>query len=110
MKNLFVILFLLVGVVLNANPLSDATATFKVYGNCEMCKKRIETSLKKPSVKSAIWNVDTKIITVVYDPKSITVDDLHKSIASVGYDTEKVKASDKTYSKLPECCQYERAK
>ena len=108
-KMLIIALFASVAVWAN-NPLHDETTTFKVYGNCEMCKKRIETSLKKQGVKSANWNVDTKIITVVYDVHSISVDDMHKSIAAVGYDTIKEKASDKVYNNLPECCQYEREK
>lgn len=87
------------------------TTTFKVYGNCTMCKKTIETALKKnTSIKSADWNVETKMITVVYDPHSIGIDDIHKIIADAGYDTEKVKASDVAYKKLPGCCQYERKK
>lgn len=110
MKTLFVLISLFITTLVNAKPMHDETATFKVYGNCEMCKKRIETSLKKPGIKSANWNVDTKIITVVYDIHSISVEDIHKSIAAAGYDTEKEKASDKAYNKLPECCQYDRAK
>jgi hypothetical protein len=31
-------------------------------------------------------------------------------LASVGHDTEKYKASDDVYAKLPDCCHYERAK
>ncbi|MFN0047707.1 MAG: heavy-metal-associated domain-containing protein [Cytophagales bacterium] len=110
MKNLFVIISLLIATLVNANPLHDETTTFKVYGNCEMCKKRIETSLKKPGITSANWNVDTKIVTLVYNSHSIALEDIHKAIAAAGYDTEKEKASDKAYSKLPECCQYERVK
>lgn len=110
MKNLAITFFLFVTSLVYAKPTHDETATFKVSGNCEMCKKRIETALKKPGIKSANWNMDTKIITVVYDIHSIGIDDIHKSIAAAGYDTEKEKASDKAYNKLPECCQYERAK
>lgn len=33
---------------------------------------------------------------------------IHEKIASVGHDTEKVKATDKAYNSLPGCCKYER--
>lgn len=87
------------------------TITIKVYGNCEMCKKRIETALLKNSnVKQAIWNVDTKIATITFDPHALNADAVQKLIADAGHDTEKLKANNKTYNALPECCQYERAK
>ena len=95
----------------SANLLHDETVTFKVYGNCEMCKKRIETALKKnPAIKSADWNVETKMIKVVYDPHGLSVDQIHKIVAHVGHDTDKVKANNAIYHKLDGCCQYERAK
>lgn len=84
------------------------TSSFKVWGNCEMCKETIESSLKREGIEKADWNVDTKIMTVTYDNSKITLDQIQKNIASVGYDTEKYKGDDKSYSELPGCCQYER--
>ncbi len=84
------------------------TSTFKVWGNCNTCKKAIENSLKVKGVDKADWNVKTKIITVTYDTSKITLDQIQKDIAAVGYDNEKYKGDDKAYSKLPGCCQYER--
>lgn len=94
-----------------ANPLHTETATFKVFGNCEMCKKRIETSLKgNQAIISADWNVKSKMIKIVYDPHLITLDKIHQLIAESGHDTEKAKANEATYKKLPGCCQYDRKK
>ncbi len=84
------------------------TSTFKVWGNCEMCKETIEGSLKVEGVSKADWNVDSKIMAVSYDEKKISLDQIQKNIASVGYDNLKYKGDDKAYSQLPECCQYER--
>jgi copper chaperone CopZ len=87
----------------------DKSIEFKVSGNCGMCKNTIEPSLKdKPGIKSAVWNKDTKIMKVTYDPAKISEDQIHKNIANAGYDTEKVKASDKAYNSLHKCCQYKR--
>lgn len=85
-----------------------ATSTFKVWGNCEMCKETIEGSLKVDGISKSDWNTETKMINVSYDTTKISLDKLQKNIASVGYDNEKHKGDDKAYSALPECCQYDR--
>jgi copper chaperone CopZ len=87
------------------------TATFKVYGNCEMCKERIEGSLKGvKGVQSAVWDVESKNIKVVYDSKVISANDIQKKVAAVGHDTEKISANAGAYNSLPGCCQYSRKK
>jgi mercuric ion binding protein len=114
MKNL--ILFTLAAVVLIGGSLltssftskTKTTSTFKVWGNCGTCKKKIEGSLKVKGVMSADWNVKTKIITVVYDSTKISLDQIQKNIASVGYDNDGYKGDEKAYNKLDMCCQYER--
>lgn len=81
-------------------------AKFKALGNCSMCQKRIEKSLKIKEVASASWDKKSKILTVKYDASAITLDSLQKRVAAVGHDTEKFKASDKVYENLPGCCLY----
>lgn len=84
------------------------SSTFKVWGNCEMCKETIEGSLKTDGITKADWNVDTKILTVEFDTAKISLDQIQKNVASVGYDNEKYKGDDKAYSELADCCQYDR--
>lgn len=84
------------------------TEKFKVYGNCEMCKERIEKALKVKGVRYAYWDKDTKIATVKFNPDVVTLDQLHQLVADVGHDTDKVKAKDEVYNNLHHCCQYER--
>ena len=57
----------------NAQSKKKQTESFKVWGNCGMCEKTIEQSLKVKGIKSADWNKDSKIITVVSNPKIITL-------------------------------------
>ncbi|MDX2001389.1 MAG: heavy-metal-associated domain-containing protein [Chitinophagales bacterium] len=73
-----------------------------------MCKKNIEGSLNLPGIVDAEWNEDTKLIEVVYDTTKIGLDQIKKTIASVGYDNDAYTGENDAYSKLPGCCQYER--
>ena len=106
MKNLIVVFisFLTLGSIQAQHIVKE---TIKVSGNCGMCKKNIENSIKK-DVKSVAWNKDTKILSVKYDTDKISRDQIEQKIAAAGYDTEHYKANDAAYEKLHECCQYTR--
>jgi copper chaperone CopZ len=85
------------------------TDSFKVYGNCGMCERTIEGSLKDlDGIIKADWNKETKMMEVTYNPHVISLKEIKQQIANVGYDTDEIRAKDKVYSKLPGCCQYER--
>jgi copper chaperone CopZ len=84
------------------------TAKFKVYGNCGMCEKRIEKAAKIEGVTVADWDVDTKMLSVTFDAAKVKPGQIHKAVAAVGHDTDKVKADDAVYNDLHGCCQYDR--
>jgi len=86
------------------------TETFKVWGKCDMCKDRIEAAAKAEGASSAAWIEKTQLLTVTFDPAKTNKDALCRKLASVGHDTEKYKAPDAVYEKLPGCCHYDRAK
>jgi Cu(I)/Ag(I) efflux system membrane fusion protein len=80
---------------------------FKVSGNCEMCKERIETAAKSVAgVASAEWNSETKLLQLNFDKGKTNIDNIQEAIAKSGHDTEKYKAPDDVYKALPECCLY----
>lgn len=111
MKKQILILLTLVITLFSANTYAKEAitkATFKVFGNCDDCKKRIEKAAKTDGVKSAVWNDETKMIAVSFNPEKITIDQIQQNITKVGYDTEKFKANDVDYKNLPKCCQYDR--
>jgi len=89
---------------------SAKTESFKVWGKCDMCKARIESTVKSEGAASASWDKKTQMLTVSYDPSKTNRDALSKKLASAGHDTEKYKAPDEVYAKLPACCHYERSK
>jgi hypothetical protein len=82
------------------------TAEFKVEGICGMCKERIENGALIKGVKKAEWDKETSMITVIYNPKKVTLMEIHKAVAEVGHSTDKVKAEQSVYDKLPACCKY----
>ena len=117
LKIFFSLIFVL-GMALNASAQTQVNAkipaskteSFKVWGNCGMCKDRIESTVKEAGATAAVWDSKTKLLSVTYDPSKTNRDLLSKKIAAVGHDTEKFKAPDEVYSKLPGCCKYERVK
>ena len=83
-------------------------STFKVKGECGMCKERIETTAKKSGATYANWNSDSQQLIVEYDAGKVSPDEILKKIADVGHDNEKFSATDEVYRNLPGCCLYPR--
>jgi len=81
-------------------------AKIKVYGNCTMCKKRIETALDHKGIKQASWDPKTKELNVTYNTAKISEKEIHQIVANAGHDTDLVKAKEETYAGLPFCCLY----
>ena len=78
-----------------------------VDGVCMMCENRIEKqAIDKKGIKLADWNLENRTLKLVYNEKHISVDEIHKFIASIGHDTKKEIASDEAYSLLDPCCKY----
>ncbi|MBI1342552.1 MAG: TonB-dependent receptor plug domain-containing protein [Terrimonas sp.] len=109
MKNVLILLLLVFcygAKAQNKDQSTDTTVTFTVYGNCEMCKARIEEAAKGKGVRSGTWEIDTKIFTLVYDPRQTQPEKVQARIVEAGHDTEFRKAKDYVYKGLPECCLY----
>lgn len=86
------------------------TETFKVQGNCGMCKKRIENAAYIKGVKRADWNKETQQLTVVYRSSKTSSQDILSAVAKAGHSSEKVEANEEDYKSLPKCCQYKTEK
>lgn len=107
MKTCFALLIIFSGLLASAHAQSKiTTASLKVYGNCSMCKKRIEAALDKPGIRQAVWDVKTKLLQVTYHSQKISEQQIHQALALAGHDTEKAKATDEVYAGLPFCCLY----
>ncbi len=90
------------------NKVASTETTFGVRGNCGMCKNTIETAAKNlEGVNMAEWDKVRKEIKVSFDHTKVSEDDIHKAIATSGYDTDKVMGNDSAYKNLPGCCKYD---
>ncbi|MCX6241154.1 MAG: heavy metal-associated domain-containing protein [Bacteroidetes bacterium] len=88
-----------------------ATIKIKTSAVCDMCKERIEQAMAfEKGVKTAVLDVDTKIVTITYNPSKTTPDDLRKAISKLGYDADNVAKDKAAYAKLPACCKVDAAK
>jgi periplasmic mercuric ion binding protein len=112
---LAIVLLTAFGITISAQTTTKAvstqkTETFKVWGKCDMCKSRIEKTVKAEGATSANWDTKTQMLAVTFDPSKTSVETLSKKLAAAGHDTEKLKAANDVYDKLPGCCHYDRAK
>jgi hypothetical protein len=114
MKTLYIYASLLLSIFAVNNSIAQKTNVLdrkeqiKVWGNCEVCKNRIESAALNAGAKTAYWNVESHILSVSYDGAKTSSEKIQKAIGSKGHDTQAVKADDEVYNKLPGCCKYER--
>lgn len=81
--------------------------SFDVNGKCSMCKERIEkAALGVKGVKFANWDIPTHQLSVIMDERKTDAMKIKTAIVSVGHDTQELKATDKAYADLHECCKY----
>ncbi len=107
MKNLFITaVIILFSTTIQAQN-KNARATIEVDGVCMMCKDRIEkAAIQTRGVKSAVWNVDTHMLSLIFDERRTNIQTIEESIAAVGHDTKNVKATEEVYENLHHCCKY----
>tara|TARA_R110002050_G_C8962575_1_gene514666 strand:- start:13617 stop:13961 length:345 start_codon:yes stop_codon:yes gene_type:complete len=81
------------------------TIKIKTSSQCEMCKETIEKKMAfEKGVKSAVLDVESSVLTVVYNPKKTNPDLIKKAVNMAGYDADEMPADPKSYDKLHSCC------
>lgn len=108
MKKLIFSLFSVCLLSMAASAQTKAVQTAKISTptvQCDMCKKRIETYLKRyDGVSLVSVNVKKKETTVKYLTDRINEEEIKTAIANAGYDANDVTANPDSYKKLPMCC------
>lgn len=84
------------------------TENVKILGNCGVCETTIINAGSIENKSQIQWNKDTKIAVLTYDSIKTNQGQILKLIALAGYDNEQFLAPDDVYSKLPDCCRYNR--
>lgn len=106
MKQVLIILLLSLGTLAFAQD-KNAKASIEVDGVCGMCKERIEkAAIRTKGVKSAVWNIDTHELKLIFDERKTDVKEISKRIAAVGHDTKEIKATEEAYMSVHSCCRY----
>jgi cation transport ATPase len=106
MKKLGLLLVMLISITAFSQDKNER-ATLEVDGVCNMCKERIEKAcIKTKGVKSAVWNVKTHELNLIFDARKTDLKTIENNIAAVGHDTKNVIATDEAYNSVHDCCRY----
>lgn len=119
MKHLFsfiiVASLILAGGFFPANAQDEASgekpgeSSFRVLGNCGMCKDRIErAAYSVRGVRSAVWDQKAQKLKVHFRPERTNMEEIERAVAKVGHDTENFLTHDEIHANLHSCCIYER--
>lgn len=77
----------------------------KTSAVCKMCKEAIERDLTfEKGVKEVNLDVESKILTVVYNKKRTDPTTLRQRVTKVGYHADSLKRDPVAYDNLPFCC------
>ncbi|TAF65555.1 MAG: copper chaperone [Cytophagales bacterium] len=109
LKRLFLVAICLVSINYIANAQKKANGNQEVSiqtsAQCEMCKEKIENALGEvDGVKSALVDINTSIVKVIFNSNKVDVNAIRLAITQVGYDADEQKATKEAYDKLPKCC------
>jgi len=107
MKKIFLFIGLILMMTTTFAQNKNAKASIEVDGVCLMCKSRIEKgAIKTKGVKSAVWNIETHQLSLIYDERKTNIKAIEANVAAVGHDTKDVKATDEAYNSVHDCCKY----
>ena len=91
-----------------ANSYATITIQTNASKNCKSCINRFKENVPFfKGVKEYTFDPATVKLTVTYDTKKTTADQIRKQISDLGYDADKVKANPSARAKLPACCRKE---
>jgi cation transport ATPase len=101
---LVVLPLFLINMVMAQSP-KGTELKIKTSSQCVTCKETLEKAMAyEKGVKESSLDVESKILTVWYNPEKTTPEKIRKAINLAGYDADDTKADPKAYSKLKDCC------
>ena len=107
MKKILVVASLMLFITTSFAQNKNARASLDVDGVCLMCKSRIEkASIRTKGVKSAVWDVNTHELQLIFDERKTDLETIQSNILAVGHDTQDLKATEEAYNSVHDCCKY----
>ncbi len=108
MNKLFLSLIAICGFAFSSMGQTKPVQTVKISTptvQCEMCKKKIETYLKRyDGIATVNVNYKRKETTVKYLTDRTNEEEIKTAIANAGYDANEITSNPESYNKLPKCC------
>ena len=105
MKHLIILFLITVLPFAGWSQATSDTVSIHTSAQCGTCKKKIEHDLAYvKGVKTAVLDLETKNVIVVYNPTKTTPEKIRQAISRSGYDADVVLADPKAYKELLECC------
>ncbi len=108
MKKLLFSIIAIAGLSIFSSAQTKALLTAKISTptvQCDMCKKNIETYLKRyDGIAYINVNVKRKETTVKYLTDRTNIEIIKTAIANAGYDADDITANPDSYKQLPKCC------
>lgn len=112
MKNIFLmLLFSFFTFSVTAQNGSNEKAVIKTTIDCDHCKacetcgKSFQENLYKiKGLKSYVLDEEAMTLTVYYNGKKTSLNEIKVAITKLGYDADELKADTAAYDQLDECC------
>jgi copper chaperone CopZ len=97
----FLFFFFIFSFSLEAQYARKTKATIKTSAECEFCKKNIEKNLLKiKGIKKVDCDFVKNEVSLVYNSKKITLDEIKKQLVILGYDADDQKANFDKFKKI----------
>ena len=104
MKQIFILTILSFFTVILLHAQTD-TVKILTSAQCDMCKETIENDLSfTKGVKKSNLDVDSKILTVIYNSEKTNPEKIREAVTKSGYDADSLQGDPKAYNRLPDCC------
>jgi copper chaperone CopZ len=88
----------------------EQTVTIQTNGVCQKCADKFKENVPYfKGVKSYEYDMKTAKLTINYDSKKTSPDQLRQQISKLGYNADDVKADAAARAKLPACCRAEKS-
>lgn len=100
-----IIAFLFLFSIVKATTAETDTIHIQTSAVCETCKKILENDLSfEKGVKKSTLDLETKILTVIYNSEKTNPEKIRLAVTKSGYDADSLAADPKAFKRLPECC------